>query len=252
MSADATGARNDASLERQLERARDELVQFKYHVSHDLSAPLVSARGLLGLIRDDVREGRHEELVEMVDETTAQLGRLEALIADLMSLARVGAPDATPEHVELGELVDEIVASISLHSRELEVSVTLSFDRSGIVTDRVRLRQILANLISNARKFRDPAEIAPSIDVAVREVPGGYALSVSDNGLGMDERTKARAFDLFSRGSAAHPGHGLGLHIVHRHVEALGGAVRIAHARKPTVIEVSLPAPGTRVPAAGA
>jgi len=84
-----------------------------------------------------------------------------------MTLARAGAEDEPHTHVNLKQLVDDIVNSISLHARELEVSVSLEFDRPSIFTDRIRLRQILANLISNARKFSDPSELAPSILVQV-------------------------------------------------------------------------------------
>ena len=110
-----------------------------------------------------------------------------------------------------------------------------------LLTDRVRLRQILANLLSNARKFRDPDELAPSIDVQVSRDGDAHVLLVSDNGIGMSEETAATAFDMFSRGSAEHPGHGLGLYIVAKHVERLGGTVRVASPRLPTCIEILLP-----------
>jgi len=231
----------ERSLSTRLYAAREEIVQFKYHVSHDLSAPIASARGLLGIIEHSVEEGTLDEVPELLEETNAQLTRLQRLIGDLMSLARAGADMPKPEVVDLRELVDEIAASISLHSRELEVSVTLSFDAPTLTTERVRLRQILANLISNARKFQDPEEIAPCIHVSVKDAGDDWRISVADNGIGMSRRTADRAFDMFTRGTSTHPGHGLGLHIVLKHVDLLGGSVAVGGISKPTTIDVRLP-----------
>jgi len=231
----------ERTLSERLQAAHDEIVQFRYHVSHDLSAPIASARGLLGLIEDDLRSGALEDLPELLEETEAQLTRLQRLIADLMSLARVSGEMQQPEAVDLRDLVDEIVAGIGLHTRELEISVTLSFDSPNLMIDRVRLRQILANLISNARKFQDPEEIAPYIQVSVEDDGDDWLMSVTDNGIGMDRLTAERAFDMFTRGSSAHPGHGLGLHIVLKHVDRLGGSVSVGGLSKPTRIDVRLP-----------
>lgn len=227
-----------------LERLRctnEEFMAFQYHVSHDLNAPILAVRGLLGLIVDDVQAGRSDELSEMLGEALAQLDRLDALIADLLSLARTGVDDDDHTEVDLRELVDDVVASLSLHSRELELSVGLSYDAPALRTQRVRLRQILANLVSNAKKFSDPEELAPRIDIRVACAPDALVVSVHDNGIGMSPDVAASAFEMFTRGSARHPGHGLGLYIVRKHAERLGASVRVAHSRKPTVIELRLP-----------
>lgn len=224
-----------------LQRHNDDLVQFQYHVSHDLAAPISSTKGLLSLMAEDLAAGRLEELPDMVAEASEQMARLQRLIDALMSLSQGGAAPMRHDTIELTELLDDIIDGLSLHSRELEVSVSLDFDRPSVNGDPVRLRQIIANLISNARKFRDPDELAPWIEVSVRHLDERLCLRVADNGLGMSDEVAARAFGMFSRGSAEHPGHGLGLYIVAKHVERLGGSVRVASARAPTCIEVVLP-----------
>jgi len=224
-----------------LDEARDELVQFKYHVSHDLSAPIASIHSLVDMVSEDIQNQHYDEVEEMLGETKDQLSRLDSLISDLMTLARAGAEDEPHTHVNLKQLVDDIVNSISLHARELEVSVSLEFDRPSIFTDSIRLRQILANLISNARKFSDPSELAPSILVQVTTSGENRVLTVSDNGIGMSDEIAERAFGLFNRGSATHSGHGLGLYIAKKHVDKLGGSIRVANASKPTIFKVLLP-----------
>ncbi len=230
-------------LERQLAQANEELTQFNYHVSHDLVAPISSARGLLNLIQEDLEAGVVDELPDLLADAQSQLVRLDNLVSDLMSLARAGAGDMSIEYFDLRLLLDDIVASLSMHALELEISVTLKTDQSQFLGDRVRIQQILANLISNARKFADPDEICPEITLNCSRMDNGACLTVSDNGIGIDPALEEGLFGLFTCGVNQHAGHGLGLYIVDKHVAKLGGTVSVASYRKPTVFEVFLPNP---------
>lgn len=221
--------------------ANDELTQLQYHLSHDLVAPIASANGLLGLIKDDVVAGEYGELSELTEETMLQLQRLKNLVNDLMSLARAGAAIAENTSFDLRELIDEIVQSISLHDRVLEVSVSLDFDKAIFFSDRIRIKQILMNLISNSRKFADSSEEAPEIIVKAENFCDYMRICVSDNGLGIDNKMLPGLFDMFTRGVSDCAGHGLGLYIVQKHVQHLNGSVRLLNQAKPTVFELIIP-----------
>lgn len=226
---------------RRLLSSNDELTQLQYHLSHDLVAPIASAKGLLGLLKEDIATENYSELAELSEETELQLKRLSDLVKDLMSLARAGAQTAEISEFNLRLMVDDIVHSISLHARVLETSVTLDCDQVIMHSDRIRVKQILMNLISNARKFIDPSEEAPEIVVTAETVNSTIRIRVSDNGLGVDSSISDSLFGMFIRGVSVYPGHGLGLYIVKKHVDHLNGSVRLLNQSKPTVFEVSIP-----------
>lgn len=238
------GSANERSvqdLEFQLKQANEELTQFNYHVSHDLVAPISTARGLLHLMEHDLTAGITEELPELLSDAQDQLVRLDKLVSDLMLLARAGASDHHMEAFDLRPMLDDIVSTMAMHVLELEISVTLKADQPVLTSDRVRVQQILTNLISNARKFVDPEELAPEISVTCDQASTGICLRVMDNGIGIDKAIAEKLFGLFTRGTSQHAGHGLGLYIVAKHAARIGGTVTVESYSKPTMFEVLLP-----------
>lgn len=224
-----------------LRMANEELLQFNYHVSHDLVAPIASARGLINLIQSDLQAGEMAELPEMLTEAREQLDRLDRLVVDLMALARADARTNEITEFDLTQLIDDIAASLALKAREIDISITLKCDLPRVVTDRVRVQQILTNLISNAKKFIDPNEPAPDILISSFKDNQDVVLRVSDNGLGIEENIGKKLFGIFERGSSEHSGHGLGLYIVLKHAKHLGGTIKVVSYAKPTVFELRFP-----------
>ncbi|WP_169727494.1 PAS domain-containing sensor histidine kinase [Granulosicoccus antarcticus] len=228
--------------ERRVYEANEELTQLQHHLSHDLSAPITSIGGLLQMITGDFEDGEFDEIPELLQESESQIVRLKGLISDLMSLAQSGVNEPTITTFDVRELVQDISDLLSGHSRTLELSITVDCSVDTLTSDRVRVKQILTNLISNARKFQNPDEVAPEIVVLLKENEQGTELIVQDNGIGICESRKDSLFDLFVRGDAAgQPGHGLGLYIVRKHVAKLGGSVEISRCSKPTEFTICLP-----------
>ena len=92
--------------QRQLREANDELAQFNYRVSHDIVAPIATARGYLSLALDEVGGDVPEELAALLGEVGGQLHRLEELVTDLSSLARADVPEQHREAIDLEQLID--------------------------------------------------------------------------------------------------------------------------------------------------
>lgn len=226
-------------LEYRLAEAENELAQFNYLISHDLLSPISTARGLLGLMQDDLNSGITDELSELLADSANQLVRLDSLVSDLLSVTKVSTSDPSIESFDLVSLVDDVVASLSMNA--LEISVTVITDNPVIKSDRVRVQQILANLISNARKFVDPEELAPEITVSCEHADSSVWLRIADNGIGIDPVVANKLFGLFARGTGEQSNHGLGLFIVKKHAARLGGDVEIVSYCKPTLFEVCLP-----------
>ena len=228
--------------QKSLLQANDELSQFNYHVSHDLVAPITTTRGLLNTIAEDITDARYDELPEMIDMAQGQLLKLNNLVTDLMILARADTASVNATEFDLATVVNEI-SSNQLMDCEIDSAddIELNLEVTTLNSDRTRITQVMTNLLSNARKFRDEAEGNPKISVSSFRQDEHIVVQVSDNGQGIDHELSDEAFTMFTRGSSQHPGHGLGLYIVKKHVDRVGGQVQITNHRKPTIFSIRLP-----------
>jgi two-component system OmpR family sensor kinase len=226
--------------ERSASEAR--LRQFIADASHELRTPVATIRGYAELYRRGGLEER-EELRQAMRRTEAETLRMGSLIDDLLLLARLdqGRPLGQAP-VDLGVLAVDAAADARARAPERRVTASVS---EGVVVngDEHRLRQLVANLVSNAL-VHTPAN-AP-IEARVRSDNSTAVLEVHDGGPGMSPDVAARAFERFYRAdpsrSRHHGGSGLGLAIVRAIVDAHGGTVTLDTALgKGTTVRVELP-----------
>ena len=158
---------------------------------------------------------------------------LLALINDILDLskAEAGKFDLHCEEIAPGELIAECLKLMRGRAMEAGLSLTqgVAVDVPGLFVDRLRLKQILLNLLSNAVKFTPPGG---AIRVHVeRGRDGQMLLSVSDTGIGIADADLPTIFDMFRQADGSDSrrfgGVGLGLHIVQRLVDLLGGTVAV-------------------------
>ncbi|MFO0880860.1 MAG: CHASE3 domain-containing protein [Gemmataceae bacterium] len=220
---------------------------FVYSVSHDLRSPLVNLQGFsqeLGMAVNDLRtlvntdrvpdaiKVRTNQLIdrdmnEAIHYIQSSVMRLSGIIDALMRLSRIGRVEFRMQEVDVGAVVGHVVAALhnSLMARGAVVGVDTLQPCWG---DTRAIDQIFANLIGNAVTYLDPArpgriEIGMVNDEAW---PDYHTYYVRDNGLGIPEKLQAKVFIAFQRlhpGTA--PGEGVGLALVRRVVERLGGRV---------------------------
>ena len=194
--------------ERELERQNAQLERFASVVSHDLRNPLTVARGNLELVRDD----RDSDRLEAIADAHA---RMEALIDDLLTLARQGETIDSTEVVDIGELSRVCWEPVSTDD------VTLSIeDVPPIVADRERVRQLLENLFRNGVEHG-----GPDVTVRVGPLADGSGFYVDDDGPGIPEDERDHVFE--SGYSTAESGTGFGLAIVAEIATAHGWDVRV-------------------------
>jgi signal transduction histidine kinase len=193
-----------------LERNNERLESFVNTVSHDLRNPLNVATGRLSLARGECDS-------DHLDDVAAAHERMEALIEDILTLAREGRPveETETEPVELGELVRAAWDTVATEDATLEVDV------GGTLTaDRGRLRRLLENLLRNAVEHGGEAV---TVTVGAAEGPEGFY--VADDGPGVPPGQRDHVFD---RGySAAEDGTGFGLAIVEEIATAHGWTVSV-------------------------
>jgi two-component system, OmpR family, sensor kinase len=188
-----------------LERARDTERRFLADASHELRTPLTA---LLGNVAYLARHGSSPELVAELEDDAQRLG---SLADDLLTLSREEATAPPDELVRLDEIARAAVED------------GMAVDAPEAVTvrgDRLALERALANLLDNARRYGPPDG---RISVEVRESNGAAALSVTDEGSGLQPYEAARAFERFWRGRSGTDGSGLGLAIVRATAERHGG-----------------------------
>jgi signal transduction histidine kinase len=203
------------------ERNRD-LDAFAGRAAHDLRVPLSPIRGYADLVALD--EKASPEVREMASRIQVAVGRMARVIDDMLELARVGR--AAPGRVVPAVAVARVLEDLREELADAEVSTELTND--AVACSPGVVEQIVRNLLENAAKFRSRQR---ALRIKIKTVRHGdeVALTVEDNGVGLDPASARRVFEPGYRAEAAReiPGHGLGLAIVERAVTAVGGTCQI-------------------------
>ena len=222
---------HDITELRRLERMRQDFVA---NASHELKTPLASikayAETLLDWALDDPTMNRR--FLERIDE---QVDRLDALVRDMLSLARLESNQDFFRHDPL-KLASVLERCVEGHRDRADAAgLTLSFEsgtldgEATIMADEEAIRQIFDNLIDNAIKYTAPGG---SVGVACSASPGEVVVQVKDTGVGIPREDQARIFERFYRVDKARSrelgGTGLGLAIVKHLASSLQGRVEVS------------------------
>lgn len=200
-------------------RAQRQLVA---DASHELRTPLTSMRTNIELLaRDDLPIAKRQAMLE---DVTAQLEELSALVTDVVDLARGEEAHSERSAVHLREMVESVIERMRRHVPS--VTFTSKLDESIVLADPSRVERALVNLLDNAAKWSPEGG---TVDVSLHE----GTLSVRDHGPGIDAEDLPFVFDRFYRSDKARklPGSGLGLAIVRQVAEDHDGWVRVENAQ---------------------
>ena len=236
----ASRARRQAELEarldaeRRLSQAREEFIA---NASHELRTPLTGIHGLAMLLEDDPVVQKSEvasEFVGMIVSEAADLGRM---VEDLLTTARLdaGALTYSFSDVDVPEEVREVIEPMRRSNLEASVHCVAGVIRA----DHLRFRQILRNLLSNARKYG-----GPKIWVEGRIVGRSYQLVVADNGAGLPKELEDKVFQRFIHQegkTAVKDSVGLGLSIVRALADGMSGSVEYERREGETRFVVTMP-----------
>ena len=222
MQLEAEAARKD--LIGRLEAMNAEIERFTYTAFHDLRAPLVTIKGFLGALRNNLAAGQQDQVQKDLQRIDAAADRMDDILSDLLELARVGRVSKPPEEVDMYALAQETLQRLEARIRSAGIRVNISPDLPIAVGDRVRLREVLENLVENAAKFT-AGQANPLIEIGTRSQAGEQIIFVKDNGPGIDPRYHNRIFNLFEKLDPAMEGTGIGLTITKRIIEVHGGRI---------------------------
>jgi signal transduction histidine kinase len=242
-----------------LQEANQEVQRFAYIVSHDLRSPLVNMMGFTSEL-EELRASifqriarlaapqaavagpnaaaaetqladEDRELAKEFDESLgfikSSIGKMDRLIAAILTLNREGRREFHPERVDVRELIEGIARTVAHQAEEANAAIRVE-PLPDIVSDRLALEQVFSNLIDNALKYLKPG-VPGDIRVSGRRKTGYIVYEVTDNGRGIDQKDHQRIFDLFRRaGSQDRPGQGIGLAHVRALVRRMGGTLSVS------------------------
>jgi signal transduction histidine kinase len=197
-------------------------------VSHELRSPMAAVIGAAQTLQQRWRELSPEQRASFLELIADETSRLADLIADVLDTSRIEAGTFTYrfDDLDVGELAEEAVASAALGQDEVEIRTVVHRPLPDVRGDRVRLRQVFANLIENAVKWSEGGE---QVDVEVSTTNGRVIIGVRDRGPGIPREEHGVIFEKFGRakGGAGRAGTGLGLFIARSIAEAHGGTVEV-------------------------
>lgn len=216
------------------EQAVEEKDQFMARMSHELRTPLTSIIGFLNLLRETPTNKEQREYLQIIRHSS---NILLSTINDILEIAKLEATDIDLElqSFRLESALDEMIAlhSFAAFKKGLEIVVLVGHDvPDQVVGDKSRLMQALNNLVANAVKFTESGQVI--LSVSVNDVRGDQTelrFVVSDSGIGIDQGQLSSLFQPYSQANYGigrrFGGTGLGLFIVKRVVESMGGLVSI-------------------------
>jgi signal transduction histidine kinase len=210
----------------ELEAKNAELERFTYTVSHDLKSPLVTIMGFLGYLEKDALAGNIARVQSGVSRISNAVTKMEHLLNDLLELSRIGRLMNAPEDISFEEVVRDALERVRGRIEEHGIQVVIAPDLPIVHGDRVRLIEIMQNLLDNAAKFSSRSR-DPRIEVGMKALDENLhpILFVCDNGIGIAPEFHERIFGLFNKLNPQIEGTGIGLTLVRRIVEVHGGRI---------------------------
>jgi signal transduction histidine kinase len=227
----------------QLQKTNLDLDRFVYSVSHDISAPLKSIKGLVSLFRmDDAANSPSAKLyLEKID---VSVNKLEKFIDEVLDHSRASRKELKPERIDLKPFLDEVLDNLKYADKFNRIKFHLNLGEPTVETDHFLLKVIVSNLISNAIKYQKGyADHQPEISITTQKIIEKFSVVIADNGEGIAPQNQPRVFEMFYRGSQQSKGSGLGLYIAREAAHRMKGDITFeSEYGKGTTFTLTLPA----------
>jgi PAS domain S-box-containing protein len=206
-----------------------QLEGFSYSVAHDLRAPLRAVRGYAEIVLEDYGSAIPPDAMDYIRKIQSGADRMDELLQDLLTYSRVDQAEFAVSNIPLRPSVDWALEQIKAEVQARGAVIDLpEGDLPQVQAERSIVDQIVFNLVSNAVKFVPPGR-TPRVVLRTQERDGLIRLTVTDNGVGVSREYHERIFRVFERVETEHrvPGTGVGLAIVARAAERLGGGAGV-------------------------
>ncbi len=207
-----------------LQQAIGQMEEFSYSVSHDLRAPIRAIEAYTRYMLTDFGNQIPREANSFLEKITRNTTRMNRMINDVLTLSRISRSEIQLHPVAVKSLLDEIIEQ---HPQMQPPNARIEIQADVTVTgDEISLSQALSNLLTNAIKFVQPG-IVPHVKIWSESEYGKVRIWIEDNGIGIKPEHQTKLFGMFQRlqVNPAYEGTGVGLAIVKKAVERMGGTV---------------------------
>jgi signal transduction histidine kinase len=215
-----------AEQTRDLERSNADLQQFAYVASHDLQEPLRMVASFTQLLAKRYGHKLDSDAREFIGFAVDGATRMQTLISDLLSYARVGSQGKALALTDTDALLDKVLDGLKLVIEE-NAAVVVHDPLPVVMADPQQLGQLFQNILTNAIKFR--GEEPPRVRISTERNGSDWKISIGDNGIGISQEHADRIFVIFQRLHTRddYPGTGIGLAICKKIVERHRGRIWI-------------------------
>ncbi|MBD2358844.1 PAS domain S-box protein [Tolypothrix sp. FACHB-123] len=212
----------------QLAEVNQELKRFTYTVSHDLRSPLRAIRGLIEALVEDNGDRLDELGREYARYIADSAQRMDCLIQDLLAYSRLSHTEIQLQVVDLTAIIQEILRQLQPECQAKQAEITVALPLPQVIAQPTILTQILVNLLTNSLKYILQG-VKPQIQVWAEKRGNLLRIWIADNGIGIEPEFQERIFGVFERlhSSDTYSGTGVGLAIVQKGIERLGGRVGV-------------------------
>jgi signal transduction histidine kinase len=224
----------------ELEKLNHELDQFVYSASHNLRAPLLSVKGLLGLIEVDELNGASRK--RFIDDIYKSIQRLDETIKDIIDYSKNARLELLPTRIDMEQLVRNTYEDLKFYEGTTVALELIIRETNPFFSDERRLKSIIHNIMSNSVKYSDSSKNVCWLRAEIDVIAEKCVLVFSDNGKGISLENQSRVFDMFYRATSDRSGSGLGLYIVKEMTERIGGSIVLeSQLEIGTTIRIELP-----------
>jgi PAS domain S-box-containing protein len=202
-----------------------DLEAFSYSITHDMRAPLRAMQGFSRMLSEECSPELSADGKDYLRRIATAAERMDRLIIDVLSYSKVARAELPLEEVNVGKLLREIIETYpAFQSPTAEVELDGDFPR--VLGAEAILTQCVSNVLNNAVKFVSPG-VLPRVRIWAEPVPGETTVRINfkDNGVGINPELHERIFGIFQRVNNSYEGTGIGLAIVKKSVERIGGRV---------------------------
>jgi signal transduction histidine kinase/DNA-binding response OmpR family regulator len=215
----------------ELQETNAELESFSYSVSHDLRAPLRSIQSFAQILLEDYAERLDDVGRDCAQRIVAAAKRMDTLTEDLLAYSRISRAAVALKPVSLEEVVDDVLTQLEAEILGQDALVTVERPLAQVMGQETTLVQVVANLLTNGIKFVAYG-VRPQVRIWTEVRAEWVRLWVHDNGIGIAPQYQERIFGIFERlhGLETYPGTGIGLAIVRKGAERMGGRVGVESA----------------------
>ncbi|MBL6449915.1 PAS domain S-box protein [Fulvivirga sp. 29W222] len=210
--------------ENELQIRNNELDHFVYKVSHDLRAPLSSILGLVNLAQHQEND---DDLLQYIGLIENRVKQLDHFINDVLSHSKNLKLAITVDPINFNDMIEGCFTDLSYLPNAQKVNIKTDISSNLFYSDRWRINEIFRNLISNAIKYLNPDIDDPYVEIEIEVTDDLANIRFRDNGIGIEEDTLPKVFEMFYRATEYSEGSGIGLYIVKNAIEKLGGKIKI-------------------------